>query len=64
MLLQNFARELKLHRKLSTDFKENCELVLGNSVMVAQLTLDQLVQVRILVPQLFHWAGYQNQCAV
>ncbi len=27
--------------------------ILGNSVMVAQLTLDQLVKVRILVPQWF-----------
>ena len=26
---------------------------LGNSVMVARLTLDQLVKVRILVPQVF-----------
>ena len=28
------------------------EKTLGNSVMVAQLTLDQLVKVRILIPQL------------
>lgn len=26
-------------------------VLLGNSVMVAQMTLDHLVQVRILVPQ-------------
>lgn len=29
------------------------EGVLGNSVMVAQMTLDHLVKVRILVPQWF-----------
>ena len=30
----------------------SCKGLLGNSVTVAQLTLDQLVKVRILVPQL------------
>jgi hypothetical protein len=29
------------------------KIILGNSVTVARLTLDQLVQVRILVPQVF-----------
>ena len=31
---------------------------LGNSVMAARVTLDHLVQVRVLVPQLFQGAGF------
>jgi hypothetical protein len=39
------------------------EGVLGNSVMVAQMTLDHLVKVRILVPQWFDAAdGFLTIC--
>ncbi len=37
--------------KVSGTFVRTC--ILGNSVMVARLTLDQLVGVRIPVPQFF-----------
>jgi hypothetical protein len=34
-------------------YSGSLKIILGNSVTVARLTLDQLVQVRILVPQWF-----------
>ena len=47
-----FALEPCFRRGDTVDFAEEYKKsFLGNSVTVARLTLDQLVQVRILVPQ-------------
>ena len=51
-----------LRKAKKADFaakKQARKKLLGNSVTVARLTLDQLVQVRILVPQLVFGKYYQ-----
>ncbi len=57
---QVYSEKLKktlfwLKTKVFTPKNQSSKKILGNSVTVARLTLDQLVQVRILVPQLPPW---------
>ena len=47
---QLFAEKLEEKFASIADF-DTMQLALGNSVTAARLTLDQLVEVRILVPQ-------------
>ena len=57
---QVYSEKLKktlfwLKTRIFTPKNQSSKKILGNSVTVARLTLNQLVQVQILVPQLPPW---------